>query len=100
MDRVFVLAQRAIHFPAMMILCVLLLGCGGPSNPEVFPVQGIVHVDGSPAAGVMLTLHPVKPGAAIATAVTDGEGSSKSLRSRKMMARCLANTRSPRFGAN
>jgi hypothetical protein len=49
---------RSVVSVLMLVQATLMLGCGGPSLPKpksqepTFPVTGIVHVDGNPAAGI------------------------------------------------
>ncbi len=39
-------------------LLSLAIGCGKQTGPQLTKVRGVVHVDGKPAAGVVVVLHP------------------------------------------
>lgn len=58
MSRIGILAAAAA-----MICCLTLCGCTGETESdraEVYPAEGTVAVDGLPAAGVLLVLHPTE----------------------------------------
>ena len=51
------------HAVALLGACSLLLGCGGDDGrAPVHPVSGEILVDGRPAEGVTVVLHPVGAG--------------------------------------
>ena len=52
------------RIPAALVLVALAVpGCGRPAadTPKVEPVSGAVFVSGNPAAGAVVTFHPVVP---------------------------------------
>ncbi len=53
-----VLARR---FVVPLALCLLFCSCSGePEREPTYPVQGVVSVDGTPAAGLQVTCHAVE----------------------------------------
>lgn len=50
-------------------------GCT-PSTPpsNLVPVDGIIHVDGKPVAGITLTLHTVGSGASVSAGISEDNG--------------------------
>ncbi len=57
---------------AFVLACVLSLGCGGESGPELGPVSGTVTYNGQPVAGANLIFLSEK--GPQATATTDEQG--------------------------
>ena len=64
-----------------ILVCTLFLGCNSsPQDSGLVKVSGVIHVDGQPANGVVLTLHPDtndQPSSvgAVSTGVTGSTGS-------------------------
>jgi hypothetical protein len=72
---------RAIRSVVVMIVAVLTFGCGSPPSDipkvELHRVMGIVSVDGQPAKGVHVVLHPVgntDPSTVTPNGITDETG--------------------------
>lgn len=40
------------------IVCLTIVGCGGPQGEPLYPVSGSVYFKGQPAAGVRVIFHP------------------------------------------
>ncbi|WP_231131138.1 peptidase associated/transthyretin-like domain-containing protein [Crateriforma conspicua] len=74
----------ADRFPGAKQVCTVLLlvamplfivGCGSSRQPgDLVPITGLVTVDGDPAQGVVIQLHPPQPDPPLAQAITDAEG--------------------------
>ena len=68
-------------FSTIIVLCLLTTGCSSPRTPEdekeVVPVTGIVHVDGTPVAGIEISFHAEEKATShriFPKATTDAEG--------------------------
>lgn len=63
---------------SLVLLGVFLAGCsGGPEKPDLYPLTGVVTLDGEPLANANLTFIPVAgrmTGGPVAIAVTDDAG--------------------------
>ena len=73
--------MRTLRSVAVLFVATLTTGCGSPPAdiPKVnlHPVMGIVSVDGKPAKGVHVVLHPVgnsDPSAVTPNGITDDTG--------------------------
>jgi hypothetical protein len=42
-------------------LVALAAGCGGRKGPRLYPVKGVVHINGEPAKGVNVMFTPIAP---------------------------------------
>lgn len=53
--------RNRIFCSILALLCGLsgVIGCGGSKGPPLYTAKGIVKVDGKPAAGALVVLHPV-----------------------------------------
>lgn len=54
------LSRHIRSLGAGLVLCagMVLTGCGGPKGPVLFPVSGVVTVDGAPAEGAGVSFRP------------------------------------------
>ena len=73
--------MRALRLVGVLVGAMLTIGCGSPPGdiPKVnlHPVMGIVTVDGRPAKGIHVVLHPVATGdqrAVTPNGITDETG--------------------------
>lgn len=73
--------MRTLGSVAVLFAAMLTIGCGSPPAdiPKVnlYPVMGIISVDGKPAKGVHVVLHPVgnnDPSAVTPNGITDDTG--------------------------
>jgi hypothetical protein len=57
-----------------ILLCSVLLGCGGGDTPPLGQVTGTVTLDGKPIDGAMLQFEPVSSGLPTAFGKTDKDG--------------------------
>ncbi len=77
-------------FNVAVVLCLLTTGCSSPRTPvnekEVVPVSGIVHVDGTPLAGIEISFHAAEKETShriFPKATTDVDGKFKAWSYRK-----------------
>lgn len=66
---------RLVH--AVVLACLLGVGCNGPRTAAVYPVTGTLTVSGTPAAKAMVAFHPLneiasQPVLPVATTGPDG----------------------------
>jgi len=57
----------------VLVLSIVVSGCGGPSEVPTVPVSGSVRVQGKPAEGAIVVLHPVAGGEAMTHFRPQGE---------------------------
>src|SRR5437870_5226740 len=61
--------------PCVLVVMLLVLGLGcGSSAAKLVPTDGVITLDGTPIAGVMITLHPEAGEGPSATALSGEDG--------------------------
>lgn len=69
-----VLRATRVSLPFLVLGLVALVGCGG-GGPSLVKAKGKVLVDGNPAPGAIVLLHPDSPAnSAVANGITDANG--------------------------
>jgi hypothetical protein len=66
--------MKRIGDTGLLMLCGLLLGCGGSTGPELAEVSGTVTIQGQPAARVSVMFYPEVEGGSPSIGATDAEG--------------------------
>ncbi len=68
-------AAHVFTFTLLVAMPLFCAGCGPTRQPgDLVPITGQVTVDGDPAQGVVIQLHPPQPDPPLAQAITDAEG--------------------------
>jgi hypothetical protein len=65
--------MRTLYFGSLVLVLLVVAGCGGSSGPELYPATGVVTYQSKPVAGATVTFIP-EGKATFASAITDTDG--------------------------